>query len=228
EAQYRDFITFFPAMKEASEAQLKIAQIHYKQLQKPDRDPTQALRAQAELRTFLLNYPDSPLRPQAVQMLRDTQEVLAEREYRIADFYLERANQGEYPDYRPAQSRLEEMLKRYPLYSQGDVALDQLAHSYETTSQLYAGAVKIETQPQTKELYVANQKTDHDKAIADFGLLAQRYPVSPMAKDAALQLKKLGAPVPTATAEAVAFNKQEIAGHQKAPPMHGWRQGFGL
>src|SRR6185312_5754333 len=57
EAQYRDFITFIPAMKEASEAQFKIADINYKQIQKPDRDPTQADRAQAELRTFLLNYP---------------------------------------------------------------------------------------------------------------------------------------------------------------------------
>src|SRR6185312_5799380 len=129
EAQYRDFITFFPAMKEASEAQLKIATIHYKQLQKPDRDPTEANRAQAELRTFLLNYPDSPLRKQAVQMLRDTQEVLAEREYRIGEFYLDRADQGEYVDYRAAQSRLKEVLAKYPLYSQGDIALDQLANS---------------------------------------------------------------------------------------------------
>ena len=38
EAQYKDFITFFPNLPEAAEAQLKVANIHYKQMEKPDRD----------------------------------------------------------------------------------------------------------------------------------------------------------------------------------------------
>src|SRR6185437_11796229 len=228
EAQYRDFITFFPAMKEASEAQLKIADIHYKQIQKPDRDPTQADRAQAELRTFLLNYPDSPLRPQALQMLRNTQEVLAEREYRIGDFYLARAQQGETPDYRAAQSRLEEMLAKYPLYSQGDVALDQLATSYVTTAKLYSDAAGLETNPDIRELYKANGDADRAKAITDLGRLIERYPASPYAKDAAKELTALHAPAPTPTQEAIAFNKQEIAGRETVPHAHGFTSGFGL
>ena len=228
EAQYRDFITFFPAMKEASEAQLKIADIHYKQIQKPDRDPTQADRAQAELRTFLLNYPDSPLRPQALQMLRNTQEVLAEREYRIGDFYLSRAQQGEDPDYRAAQSRLEEMLTKYPLYSQGDVALDQLATSYERTSKLFTDAAGLEPNPETKALDQANADADHAKAVADFARLIERFPVSPLAKVASAQLAALHAPVPKPTQEAIAFNRQEIAGHQTVPQAHGLASVFGL
>src|SRR6266542_3799473 len=32
ESEYRDFITFFPNMREAAEAELKIADIHYKQM----------------------------------------------------------------------------------------------------------------------------------------------------------------------------------------------------
>lgn len=221
EAQYKDFITFFPAMKEASEAQLKVAEIHYRQLQKPDRDPTQADRAQAELRTFLINYPDSPLRPQALQMLRDTQEVLAEREYRIGQFYLERAQVGEYNDYRAAQSRLQETLAKYPLYSRGDRALDQLANSYVTTSQLYAGAAKLETSPQTKSLYAANSNTDRVKAIADFARLVERYPLSPMAKNATAELAALHAPIPKPTPEAIAFNRKEIAGRTQVPRASG-------
>ncbi|HET9364699.1 MAG TPA: outer membrane protein assembly factor BamD, partial [Candidatus Angelobacter sp.] len=35
EAQYKDFETFFPNLPEASEAQLKIANMHYKQMEKP-------------------------------------------------------------------------------------------------------------------------------------------------------------------------------------------------
>src|SRR6476469_10897624 len=37
ENEYRDFETFFPNMVEASEAQMKIANIHYRQMEKPDR-----------------------------------------------------------------------------------------------------------------------------------------------------------------------------------------------
>lgn len=216
EAQYKDFITFFPQMKEASEAQLKVATIHYRDLQKPDRDPTEANRAQAELRTFLINYGDSPLRNQAVQMLRDTQEVLAEREFRIGQFYMDRAAGGEYPDYRPGQSRIEEMLEKYPLYSQGDVALDELANSYLLTSRRYADASKLEASPQSQKLYLANADADRAKAVADFTKLIERYPVSPEAKDAQRQLTALKAPVPTPTEAAIAFNRQEIAGRTAA------------
>src|SRR5579864_3854715 len=40
EIEYKDFITFFPNMPEAAEAQLKIANIHYQEMEKPDRDYT--------------------------------------------------------------------------------------------------------------------------------------------------------------------------------------------
>lgn len=221
EAQYKDFITFFPAMKEASEAQLKVATIHYKQLEKPDRDPTEAIRAQAALRTFLLNYPDSPLRKQAVQMLRETQEVLAEREYRIGDFYLERALQGEYPDYRPAQSRLEELLNRYPLYSKGDLVTDELANSYLTTARLYQGAAKLEAAPQSQALFKANADADRAKAVADFDRLIERYPLSPLAQDAGRKLAVLKQPVPKPSPEAIAFNREELAGRNTAVSQQG-------
>ena len=46
EQEYRDFETFFPNMPEAAEAQLKIANIQYQQMEKADRDyhPRQARR----------------------------------------------------------------------------------------------------------------------------------------------------------------------------------------
>ncbi len=50
EQEYRDFITFFPNMPEAAEAQLKIANIQYQQMEKADRDYTHAKRAEDEYR----------------------------------------------------------------------------------------------------------------------------------------------------------------------------------
>ncbi len=63
EVEYKDFITFFPNMPEAAEAQLKIANIHYQEMEKPDRDFTHALRAQDEYRQLILQWPDSKLVP---------------------------------------------------------------------------------------------------------------------------------------------------------------------
>ena len=48
EAEYKDFILFYPAMEEAAEAQEKVCDIHYKQMEKSDRDPMHALRAEDE------------------------------------------------------------------------------------------------------------------------------------------------------------------------------------
>src|ERR1700740_707663 len=45
EDEYKDFILFYPTMEEAAESQQKICQIHYKQMEKPDRDANQAIRA---------------------------------------------------------------------------------------------------------------------------------------------------------------------------------------
>jgi outer membrane protein assembly factor BamD len=42
EQEYSDFEIFFPNMPEAAEAQLKIANIHYQQMEKADRDYTQS------------------------------------------------------------------------------------------------------------------------------------------------------------------------------------------
>src|SRR5437868_13050672 len=58
EIEYKDFETFFPNMPEAAEAQLKIANIHYQQMEKPDRDFTHAMRAEDEYRQLIQQYPD--------------------------------------------------------------------------------------------------------------------------------------------------------------------------
>src|SRR6476619_6093639 len=87
EIEYKDFETFFPNMPEAAEAQLKIANIHYQQMEKPDRDYTHAMRAEEEYRNLIMQFPDSKLLPEAKLRLMEVQEVLADREYNIGRFY---------------------------------------------------------------------------------------------------------------------------------------------
>jgi outer membrane protein assembly factor BamD len=117
EAEYKDFITFFPNAPEAAEAQMKVADIYYQQMEKPDRDYNNAERAEMEYRNMINQFPDSTLVPRAKQKLRETQEVLAERETQIGLFYESREN------YNAAIARLQTVVDTYPLYSKSDQAL---------------------------------------------------------------------------------------------------------
>lgn len=124
---YKDFGVFFPFLPEAGYAQLQVAMAHYQQMEKPDRDRTHALAAQDEFQIFLQKYPKDPLAPKAEQHLREVQEVVAEGDYRIANYYYIKG------DKRAAAARLLTITQRYPLYSKSDTALWMLGNIFETT-----------------------------------------------------------------------------------------------
>src|SRR5271157_4608260 len=63
EAEYKDFILFYPAMEEAAEAQNRICMIHYNQMDKADRDDTQAVRANYECLQVISQFPNSKYAP---------------------------------------------------------------------------------------------------------------------------------------------------------------------
>src|ERR1700677_4935992 len=83
EAEYKDFILFYPAMEEAAESQKKICDIDYSMMEKADRDPNNALRAEQESRTLITQCPNSKFVPQTEQELREIQEVLAQAEFDV-------------------------------------------------------------------------------------------------------------------------------------------------
>src|SRR5580658_8579440 len=74
EAEYKDFILFYPNMEEAAESQYKICNIHFKQMDKPDRDNAQGQRAEDECRQVLLKWPNSHNASMAADKLRQIQE----------------------------------------------------------------------------------------------------------------------------------------------------------
>jgi outer membrane protein assembly factor BamD len=125
EAEYKDFITFFPTAPEAPEAQYRAGMAHHRLMAKSDRDRQEAKLAEGEFKEFLLKYPDSPLVPRVKRRLREVQEVLAQGDYKIARFYYMR---GSMP---AARSRFQEIVDLYPNFSQGDQALWYLGQSLE-------------------------------------------------------------------------------------------------
>ncbi|HEX8815122.1 MAG TPA: outer membrane protein assembly factor BamD [Terriglobales bacterium] len=216
EIQYKDFETFFPNMPEAAEAQMKIANIHYQQMEKPDRDYTHAMRAEAEYRELIQQYPDSKLVPQAKQRLREVQEVIAEREFEVGRFYYMRQS------YPAAIARLESLADQYPLYSKADEVLYLLGQSYEAEINVLRNRPTCSGTPPRPmgcmlEAPKAAMIKDFTKHAADaYDRVVTRYPLMDRAPDAKARLLALHEPVPRPTKAAVAENKAEDAG-RKSP-----------
>ncbi|HKF21995.1 MAG TPA: outer membrane protein assembly factor BamD [Candidatus Angelobacter sp.] len=197
EVEYKDFQTFFPNMPEAAEAQMKVATIHYKEMEKPDRDYAEAARAAEEYKTLIQQYPESPLVPAAKQKLREVQEILADRQYRIAHFYYLRQN------IAASQARLKSLIDSYPLYSGIDEALYELGGLYEREA---AALRKQNINAAAREKLAGEYQ---QKAIECYSQIIKRYPAMDRVGDARHRLQALNAPVPTPTAEALAQSKAE-------------------
>jgi outer membrane protein assembly factor BamD len=189
--EYKDFITFFPFLDEASYAQMQVGMAHYKLMEKSDRDSAQALQAEDEFQTMLLKYPQSASAPQAEQHLREVQEVLADGDFRVAHFYYQKQ------DFRAATARLIEIADRYPLYSQSDEVLWMLGDVYSRMK----AAVKNEDQ---KNHWA-------DLAGECYARIIREYPQSKHVKDSKVRLVAMGMTVPAADPESIAQVQKEQA-----------------
>ncbi|MGA3346697.1 MAG: outer membrane protein assembly factor BamD [Terracidiphilus sp.] len=198
EAEYQDFITFFPNAPEAAEAQMKVADIYYEQMEKPDRDYNNAQRAEQEYRKMINIFPDSTLVPRAKQKLRDVQEVLAERETEIGLYY------GSKENYSASIARLETVVDTYPLYSKSDQALLGIGDAFAGEARFFQnqpnipGAVK-------ERLRAAYQ----DRAAEAYAKVITRYPMAPHVEDARDRLVAMNRPVPEPTQAAITENEAE-------------------
>jgi outer membrane protein assembly factor BamD len=210
EQEYSDFEIFFPNMPEAAEAQLKIANIHYQQMEKADRDYTHAKRAEDEYRKMIMTYPESKLVPEAKQRLLEVQEVLAEREFGIGHFYYLRES------YPASIARLQSLVSQYPLYSKADEALYLLGQDYEGQIARVRSAPTCDAHglprgcavEAGKARYISELTKD---ASESYDKILTRYPMMDRADDARKRLVALHQPVPRPTKGAVAQNKAEIA-----------------
>ncbi len=200
EIEYKDFITFFPNMPEAAEAQLKIANIHYQEMEKPDRDFTHAERAEEEYRNLILQWPDSKLVPEAKHRLLEVQEVMGEREFRVGRFYFLRES------YPAAEARLKSLVDKYPLYSQADQALLLLGQSYQASIERVRNNSGIRNEAAKARLI----QDLNDKAADAYDRILTRYPLGDAADDAKIALQSLHRPIPKATKAMIAQNKAEI------------------
>jgi outer membrane protein assembly factor BamD len=186
EAEYKDFILFYPTLEEAAEAQEKVCMIHVKQMEKTDRDVKHAVRAEDECRQLLVQFPNSKFAPRAQQLLREIQEVIADSEYRVGAFY---HTKGSNP---AAANRLQSLVDQYPLYSQADDALWRLGDAYSKMGPRF-----------------------RDATGAAYARIVKEYPLSPLADQARKQLVSMELAVPEADPVAYARMKYEIENRTK-------------
>jgi outer membrane protein assembly factor BamD len=196
EQEYKDFITFFPNAPEAAEAQMRVGDIYFRQMDKPDRDYAKALHAEEEYRLMLQQFPDSTLVPQAKQRLREVQEVLATREAEIASFYATHEN------WPASIARYQTVADTYPQFSGMDDVLVALGDAYSAEAKIVRAQTRM---PEGARARL--EKIYDDRAAAAYRKVALEYSASPHVEDARDRLVAMSLPIPTPTAEQVAASE---------------------
>jgi outer membrane assembly lipoprotein YfiO len=168
---YQDWLTFFPTDPLADDASLKVAEAEIRQMGLSDRDISHAKKAEQRLKVLLQQYPRSPLRPTVEARLAEVQENLAMHNLQIARFYYDVKYSTGKGGLKGSQSRLKEIVDKYPCFSYNDEVFYRLATTYQA-----------EEEP--------------DEAARYYQKLVQEFPESEFTQKAREQLNIIGAPIP--------------------------------
>lgn len=172
EAEYKDWLQFFPNHELAVEVLVKTAEIHLKQFQTPDREQEHALKAEKILLETIRRFPQAKENPRVKEYLDLAQEKLAAHNLGIAKFYFERRDA-----WKATESRCNDIVVKYPNFTDMDIALWFLGRS-------------LEEQENTEE------------ASKYFARIVREFPDSKYRDAAAERLEKFGKPVPDAAENA--------------------------
>ena len=175
-AAYNDWLTFFPTHPLADRVILKIAESEMRQVGLPDRQATNAKRAEVRLKALLQQYPNSILKADAEERLRQVQDNLGLHNLLIANYYYSLAVDQKKGGLKGSQSRYREIMDKYPNFCFMDEALYKIAVTY-----------------------VVEEETD--QAARYFQRIVSDYPNSEWVEKSKEQLELIGATVPAANPE---------------------------
>lgn len=170
-AAYQDWLTFFPTHPLADRVLLKIAESQMRQIGLPDRDATRAKVAEQRLKALLQQYPNSILKRDTEERLKQVQDNLGLHNLYVANYYYKLSVDQKKGGLKGAQSRYREILDKYPNFGFMDEALYKLAVTY---------LVEEET----------------DEAARYFQRIVRDFPNSDYVEKSKEQLQLIGANVP--------------------------------
>jgi outer membrane assembly lipoprotein YfiO len=167
---YQDWLTFFPTDPLSDRVMLKMAEAEMRQMGLANRDVTRARKAEQRLKAVLQQHPNTPLRDEVIRRLNEVQENLGMHSLQIARFYQDKFERG-IGGLKGAQSRLREIIEKYPNFSYLDEVLFRLGW-----------------------LYV--QEEEPDEAAKYFQMVVRDHPNGEYVEKAREELSKIGAPIP--------------------------------
>ena len=133
-ASLGDFEKMHPTSKQIELASYYLAMSHFNQIGRPDQDQTNTEQALQEFEIIERRYSETGFAALAHQQIAVCREMLARHQLLIGDFYYQRAN------YRAAESRLAELMQKWPDTPVGDKALYQLGTTLENEGKKYSAA----------------------------------------------------------------------------------------
>jgi outer membrane protein assembly factor BamD len=168
---YQDWLTFFPTDPLADSAMMKVAETEMRQMGLSDRDITHARKAEQRLKALLQQYPQTRLRPEVLERLRQVQDNLAMHNLQIARFYFDARYKGKKGGLKGSQDRLKEIVEKYPNFC----LMDEVLYRFATTFQ---------------------EEEEPDQAAKFYQQLVRDYPNSEFVEKAKEQLNIIGAAIP--------------------------------
>ena len=170
---YQDWLTYFPTDALTCDAMFKVAETEMRQMGLSDRDISHARKAEQRLKVMLQQCTKTALRPAAELGLREVQDNLAMHSLYIARFYGQKytTSKGVKGGLKGEQSRLQEIVDKYPNFCLMDEVLFRLGWTYQ-------------------------QEEEPDEAAKLFQELVRDYPNSDYLDKAKDQLNIIGASIP--------------------------------
>lgn len=168
---YQDWLTFFPTDPLADAAMMKVAETEMRQMGLSDRDISHARKAEQRLKALLQQYPQTKLRPEVMERLRQVQDNLAMHNLQIARFYYETRYKTKKGGLKGSQDRLKEVVEKYPGFCLMDEVLFRLATTFQ-------------------------EEEEPDEAAKFYQQLVRDHPNSEFVEKAKEQLAVIGAAIP--------------------------------
>jgi hypothetical protein len=111
-----------------------LAMAYYDQIRRPDQDQTNTENALNQFLVLERRFPESPFAQLAHDRIEVCRELLARNELFIGDYYYKRAN------FRAAESRMAELMQKYPDTPVAPEALYKLAVTLQKEGKKYSAA----------------------------------------------------------------------------------------
>jgi outer membrane protein assembly factor BamD len=133
-----DFIRMHPTSKSLPTASYYLAMSYFDQIGAPWQDQTTTEKALEQFRNIERQFPESPYAALAHDRIEVCRELLAQNELMIGSYYEKRAN------YRAAESRMAELMEKYPETPSAPDALYNLGVTLEKEGKKYSAAQAFE------------------------------------------------------------------------------------